>query len=101
MDCHVGRFYKAVMGKMSKRDREKNMWVIGYIDSYGAIHARTAKETIMHTSGEHLSGRCWRFNVCGQEFIAVLGCQRLDDEDFHKVVSWLKNKGYLDEERYC
>ena len=74
--------------------------MIGYIDGYGAIHARTSPDVIMHTDAERLSGRPFRWSVQWQEFEAVLGCVRLSEDDYIRILSWLKNKGYCDEDAH-
>jgi hypothetical protein len=70
------------------------MFVIGYIDGYGAIHARTTEGSEMHTEAERLAGRPFRWNVPQQKFAAVLGCSRLDEDDRIAVINWLTNNEY-------
>jgi hypothetical protein len=78
-------------------DVDDPMWVIGCIDSHGAIVARhaTSGGNIMHGSSES-RGKRWRWNIWRQEFFSTLR-GRLDEltEDEHSaVVEWLERRGY-------
>ncbi len=78
-------------------DPDDPMWVIGCIDSYGAITARHAKSTglIMHNDGE-LRGKRWRWNIWGQEHHSTRNptLDRLSEEEVFAVNDWLERKGY-------
>lgn len=90
---------------MSEDRPERPMWVIGYVDAYGAVHARqiSMHDTVygcgsMHTNEERLSGRSFRWNVHEQEFGVVLtGCDRLDDDDRFRVLDYLDSGGHVDD----
>lgn len=73
------------------------MWVVGCIDSYGAITARLVKggQSITHTSVES-AGRRWRWNIWGQEFHATRNptLDRLSAEEFDLVTNWLEHRGH-------
>jgi hypothetical protein len=71
------------------------MWVIGTIDSYGAIQARVYREAGLHRDEDRRRGRCWRYNVWGQEFHAVLDKARLTEEEFEAILNWLDKNGYI------
>lgn len=81
----------------SPHDPDDPMWVIGCIDSYGAIHARVANSrgSLMHTP-EESKGRRWRWNIWGQEFVATRNPanDRLSKEELFAVNDWLERKGY-------
>lgn len=87
MKCHVKRIY----------DPDDAMWVIGCIDSYGAIKARAASGggDIMHGISES-AGRRWRWNIWGQEFHSTRNptLDKLSDEEFEIVSDWLVKKGF-------
>lgn len=73
------------------------MWVVGCIDSYGAIRARVVKggESITHTPSES-RGKRWRWNIWGQEFHSTRNptLDKLSDEEYHLVTSWLERLGH-------
>lgn len=71
------------------------MWVIGCIDSYGAITARHAKATQnqMHTL-EESRGKRWRWSIWGQEYHCTGGLAELTTEEIDAVTDWLERKGY-------
>ena len=71
------------------------MWVIGCIDSYGAIIARHAHggQNYMHTLAES-KGKRWRWNIWGQEYHQTATLDRLTDEEYIAVDTWLERKGY-------
>lgn len=77
-------------------DPDDPMWVVGSIDSYGAIHARVAKSggSVMHTKAES-NGKRWRWNIWGQEFHATRAptLDKLSDEEWTTVEDWLLRKG--------
>lgn len=73
------------------------MWVIGCIDSHGAITARHAAGNgrLMHAP-EESRGKRWRWNIWGQEYQATRN-GRLDemtDDELAAVTDWLERKGY-------
>lgn len=78
-------------------DTDDPMWVVGCIDSYGAISARhvNCNGNIMHTL-EESKGRRWRWNIWGQEFHATRNptLDKLSDEENLAVMNWLQRKGY-------
>lgn len=73
------------------------MWVIGCIDSYGAITARHAAghQQVMHSSAES-RGKRWRWNIWGQEFVATRNgrLDEMNDEELTAVTDWLERRGY-------
>lgn len=73
------------------------MWVVGCIDSYGAIIGREVSDDgdIMHRK-EESKGRRWRWNIWGQEFHATRNptLDRLSQEEFEAVSDWLERRGY-------
>lgn len=73
------------------------MWVVGCIDSYGAITARvvTGNQSILHTVDES-KGKRWRWNIWGQEFHSTRNptLDRLSDEEFFIVEDWLVKHGH-------
>lgn len=73
----------------------KPMWVIGTIDSHGAIRGRAAHDDSMH-GPEDGPGRRWRWNVWSGEFHAVLGGRdNLTTEEAYAVEDWLEKRGYI------
>ena len=73
------------------------MWVIGCIDSHGAITARHAGggKDLMHTPSES-RGKRWRWNIWGQEYHASRAgrLDELTDYELAAVTEWLERKGY-------
>jgi len=73
------------------------MWVIGCIDSNGAITARHAGggQNLMHTPSES-RGKRWRWNIWGQEYQATRNgrLDELTDDELAAVTDWLERKGY-------
>ena len=76
------------------------MWVIGCIDSHGAIVARHAASSasgglIMHTKDES-KGKRWRWNIWGQEFHAAFKTplHELTKEEYFLINDYLERKGY-------
>lgn len=73
------------------------MWVIGCIDSYGAIHSRLARSTasLMHGPNES-KGKRWRWNIWGQEFVATRNPthDQLTKEEYFDVCDWLERHEY-------
>ncbi len=73
------------------------MWVVGCIDSYGAITARAVNGAgdVMHSANES-RGKRWRWNIWGQEFIATRNPShdKLSEEEFETVCDWLIKKGF-------
>lgn len=73
-------------------DIDDPMWVIGCIDSNGAIRARHAnfKGNIMHGSDESC-GKRWRWNIWGQDFHATRLRQlnELTAEESFLIIDWL------------
>lgn len=76
------------------------MWVIGCIDSNGAITARHAAghQSIMHSPAES-RGKRWRWNIWGQEYQATRNgrLDELTDDELAAVTDWLERKGYKSE----
>ena len=67
------------------------IWVVGSIDSYGAIHARHAgrSENILHGVNES-KGKRWRWNIPEQKFVTT----SLLEDEMILVVDWLESRGY-------
>jgi hypothetical protein len=67
------------------------VWVVGCIDSYGAIHARhaAAVENTLHGPNES-KGTRWRWNIQEQKFVLTA----LLESELATVVDWLERKGY-------
>ena len=90
----------AVVVRIPKHEwnKSKPMWVIGAIDSYGAIRGRAAKNP-NHSpthSAEDGPGRRWRWNVWGQDFHSVLGSDKnITPEECALVKDWLERHGYI------
>lgn len=77
--------------------RTKPMWVIGTIDSQGAIRARASKgrDNPIHGKDDG-PGHRWRWNVWGQEFHAVMGgASTMKQEEYETVTNWLTVNGYV------
>lgn len=94
----VSRIQKSTKAKKRIPRHEWNsskpMWVIGTIDSYGAIRARSG-ECPMHGVGDG-NGRRWRWNVWGGEFHSVMGNRNdLTGEEQVAVEDWLEKHGYI------
>lgn len=70
-------------------------WVVGCIDSYGAITARICKpgpgNSIMH-GVEESRGTRWRWNIQAQEFGFTLMNEPLSDEQTQIVLNWLEHR---------
>lgn len=85
---------------LAKRPGEYNpddpMWVVGCIDSYGAITARIVSHggSVTHTA-EESRGRRWRWNIWGQDFVATRNPahDRLSDNERVSVMDWLVRHG--------
>ena len=79
-----------------ENDLPMPMWVIGYIDSYGAIDARMV--TLDDTSTSHTldlsRGHRWRWNIPDQNYMAPRGRSELTDEECFLVEDWLEKNGY-------
>ena len=81
------------------------MWVIGSIDSNGAVTAGPSKEGRMHRK-EEMRGKRWRWCVWSQEF-CLLGPRTLDElndppepmtpEEHFAVWDWLRKRSYTDD----
>lgn len=70
-------------------------WVIGIIDSRGAISARVVESGVTHTNEQRLAGRPFRFRINSQDFGEVRhGSERLSPEDVKEVIWWLEREGY-------
>jgi len=83
--------------KRHEWNETKPMWVIGTIDSNGAIRARASvgRNNPMH-SAEDGPGRRWRWNVWGQDYHAVAGGHdNIGPEAALIVDDWLRNHGYV------
>lgn len=79
-----------------KWNESKPMYVIGTIDSYGAIRARFSSKNNSPThTAEDGPGHRWRFNIWAQDFHPVLGKQLLTQEECVMVHNWLDGKGYI------
>lgn len=81
------------------RNHKEFMWVIGYIDSYGAIHSKFIEFKDKYTSPNHnyywptQHHKLWRFNSHGWDLSnSVLGKDRLTPEDADKVMEFLRTK---------
>ena len=78
-------------------DNPPKKFVLGYIDSHGAIHARES-DTGMHTDAERLAGRCFRWGIWSQNWVATIaawnGEGRLEREDYDIIAAWLEDMGY-------
>ena len=83
------------------------MWVIGCIDSNGAITASPTKEGRCHTP-EESRGKSWRWCVWSQEMawgipgrtIEEINNPRMNeltDEESFAVWDWLRKHGYTDD----
>jgi hypothetical protein len=74
------------------------MWVIGCIDSHGAIVARAMRDCGTHTATESKGCR-WRFCVWSQDFHATVGGARdiLNEDEYIAVCDWLIRHGYADD----
>lgn len=74
------------------------MWLLGYIDNHGAIHTREVRDCGGHTEIEKLSGRCFRWNIWGQDFgptyTQMAGDSRLSFDDWDTIRWWLEDNGY-------
>jgi hypothetical protein len=93
------------MNRLEKVEAGYPFWVVGYVDAYGSVHARAISEhqtiygSSMHTQEERLAGRPFRWNVLDQEFGEVLtGSAQLDTEDWYRVIDWLDERNWIDEE---
>jgi hypothetical protein len=86
---------KMVAKRPGEFTNDDPMWVIGCIDSYGAIvgRAATSVENIMHGAAES-KGKRWRWNIWGQDWCDTRNHDQLTDEEFLLVVDWLERKGY-------
>jgi hypothetical protein len=73
------------------------MFVIGYIDSYGAIEARlvTIDDVSLSHTRELSRGRRWRWCIPEQEYMAPRGRSELTDEECFLVEDWLEKNGYM------
>lgn len=73
------------------------MWVVGCIDSHGAIIARcvAGHQSVTHTPAES-KGKRWRWNIWGQEYHCTRNptLDRLSEEEYFQVTDWLERKGY-------
>lgn len=73
------------------------MWIVGCVDSYGAITARVVNSfgNLMHTK-EESRGKRWRWNIWGQEFHCTRNptLDRMTDEEYQIVSNWLEERGY-------
>jgi hypothetical protein len=86
-----------------KKKKPKNwhdhseMWVIGCIDSHGAIIGRGAgaNGNIMHGKAESI-GRRWRWNIHSQDWFACFGNINLTKEEIELVGYWLVEHEYAD-----
>lgn len=92
-----GRLQRRI-GRIPKHEwnESKPMWVIGTIDSYGAITARASTSRTsspMHGIGDG-NGHRWRWNVWGQDFHAVNG-NDINADECLLVKDWLERKGYI------
>lgn len=83
------------MTSPSWRDHEY-MWVIGCIDSRGAIAASPDRIGRSHRP-EESRGKRWRWCVWSQEF-SVLATEHdtLSDDELFTVCDWLVQRGYAD-----
>lgn len=83
----------------SWRDHEM-MWVIGCIDSNGAIVASPSKEGRTHRP-EESRGKRWRWCVWSQEFCDVFaGTGHLLDEEVFAIREWLIKRGYASDKSF-
>lgn len=82
-------------------------WVIGSIDSNGAIHAEALVELKAH-HGKMLNGKRWRWNIARQEFGSLaprtvaeannrIKLLTLNYEECFAVGDWLIRHGYADD----
>lgn len=78
-------------------DADDPMYVVGCIDSNGAITARVVAGggDVMHTKDES-RGRRWRWNIWAQEFNATRNptLDHLTTEEFEIVNNWLVEHGH-------
>lgn len=72
------------------------MWVIGCIDSHGAITANPSKAGRCHTE-EECRGKRFRWCVWSQELCCVLGGYDLTHEEEFAVWDWLRKRNYTDD----
>ena len=73
---------------------DKPMWVIGCIDSYGAILARSDDgRQPMHRAAES-RGKRWRWNVWQQKYGATQNFDELSTDERFSVSDWLERHGY-------
>lgn len=90
------------MNSFQHQDAGHPLWAVGYVDAYGAVHARGAgpgadpSNSMFHSNAERLAGRPFRFNVWKQEYHPVLGDSRLSVEDYIFIENWLDSMGWLD-----
>lgn len=75
------------------------IYVVGCIDTYGAIHHKLARlgGDVMHGRNES-KGRRFRWNILAQEFQGTLdsfrGGGHMSAEETKIVLDWLEKKGY-------
>lgn len=70
------------------------LWVIGVIDSHGAIRSRET-ESGSHTDAERLSGRPWRWFVNSQDWGDKRTCdESLSRDEATTVIDYLERSGY-------
>lgn len=90
---------KSYVKKRGQYHPDDPMWVIGCIDSYGAITARAARgrDNIMHTPNES-KGKRWRWCIWSQEYHATRNptLDDLSEEELFAVSDWLERNGYKD-----
>ena len=72
------------------------MWVIGGIDSNGAITAAPSKAGRCHTT-EESRGKRFRWCIWSQELCCVLGGYDLTDEEEFAIWDWLRKRNFTDD----
>jgi len=70
-------------------------WVVGSIDSYGAIEAKalSSNDHPFH-SVETSRGLKWRWGIAEQMFVAPRGNSELTEEENFLVYDWLVKNNY-------
>lgn len=94
------------MNSLEHAEAGHPIWIVGFVDSHGAVHAREISEhqsvygSSSHSPYERSAGRPFRWGIWQQDFGEVRqGCEFLDADDRIRVLDWLEDHGWVDERR--